>query len=72
MKAKYPTYRRAIGRAIRQQREANGWSQEKLAELADCHRNYVGRIERGEQNASIDTLFRMAEALDCSLGDLVK
>lgn len=47
-----------------------GLSQEKLAEVADCHRNFVGNIERGEQNLSIDSLVRFSTALKCSLADL--
>ena len=33
-----------------------GLSQEEFAEKVDCHRNFVGRIERGEQNPTVDTL----------------
>lgn len=48
------------------------WSQEKLAEKADLHRNYVGDIERGEENVSVDALMRIANALKVQLGDLVR
>jgi transcriptional regulator with XRE-family HTH domain len=49
-----------------------GLSQEKLGELVDCHRNYVGLIERGQQNVTIDMLGRFAEALKCSIADLME
>lgn len=48
------------------------WSQEKLAEKADLHRNYVGDIERGEENVSVDALRRIATALKVRLSDLVQ
>ena len=38
-------------------------SQEKLAEIADVHRNYVGLMERGEANVSLLTLVALAKAL---------
>lgn len=40
-------------------------SQEKLAELANVHRNYVGKVERGEQNITIDSLVRFADTFGC-------
>lgn len=47
------------------------WSQEKLAEKSDLHRNYIGDIERGEENVSIDALMRIAAALKISITDIV-
>lgn len=55
-------------RAIRTQR---GYSQEKLADLTGLHRTYVGSVERGERNISIDNMERFAEALEVSLARLV-
>ena len=40
-------------------------------ELADVHRNYVGKIERGEQNITITNLCRFAEVFDCRLSELL-
>lgn len=59
-----------LGAAIRERRRAIGLSQEDLAELIDCHRNYVGTIERGEQNITIDMLMRFAKALETSVGKI--
>jgi transcriptional regulator with XRE-family HTH domain len=46
-------------------------SQEKLAEKANLHHNYVGEVERGEKAVSIDTLLKIARALDLRVKDLV-
>lgn len=64
--------REALGFVIRERREGMGLSQEKFGEMVDCHRNYVGLIERGQQNITIDMLGRFATALECSITDLVK
>jgi len=45
-------------------------SQEKLAEKAELHHNYIGEIERGEKAASIDTIVKIAKALRVRVGDL--
>ena len=65
-------HRQLLGKAIRRRREAFGHSQEKLAELIDCHRNYVGLVERGEQNLTIDMLARFAAALGCTTAELLE
>lgn len=46
-------------------------SQEKLAEKADLHHNYIGELERGEKAAGIDTLVKIAKALGVKVRDLV-
>jgi XRE family transcriptional regulator, regulator of sulfur utilization len=46
-------------------------SQEKLAEKADLHHNYIGELERGEKAATIDTLVKIAKALRLKVSDLV-
>ena len=66
-----PIYRRKLGDAIRGRRKVRKLSQEKLAERADVHRNYIGLIERGEQNITIESLVKVAKALKCKVMDLV-
>ncbi|HNR71739.1 MAG TPA: helix-turn-helix transcriptional regulator [Verrucomicrobiota bacterium] len=55
--------REIIGKAVLRYRRRAGLSQEALAEKADIHPNYVGRIERGECSATITILLRIAKAL---------
>ena len=63
-------HRYLLGLAIRRRRQKLALSQEGLAEIADVHRNFVGHIERGEQNLSIDSLVRFSAALKVKLADL--
>jgi transcriptional regulator with XRE-family HTH domain len=48
---------------VRKLRLQRGISQEKLAELADLHRNYVGGVERGERNIALLNIVALARAL---------
>ena len=63
--------RKIIGEAIREFRKQARMSQEELAERADLHPVYVGKVERGEQWISLHALLRVAEALGVRLRDLV-
>ena len=71
MKRPIPKECRKFGAAVRIRRRATGLSQEEFAEKVDCHRNFVGRIERGEQNPTVDTLVRIARALKCKVRDII-
>ncbi|MDR0225510.1 MAG: helix-turn-helix transcriptional regulator [Burkholderiaceae bacterium] len=53
----------SFGIAVRQAREAQGWSQERLAEYSDLNRSYVGEIERGRVIASLVTVEKLAVSL---------
>ncbi len=63
--------RRAFGRRVRERRLALGLSQEALAERSGLHRTYVGSVERGERNISLDNIHTLAGALDVSPATLV-
>ncbi|MBD1837925.1 helix-turn-helix transcriptional regulator [Coleofasciculus sp. FACHB-64] len=61
-----------FGDQVRQLRKARGLSQEKLAELTDLHRTYIGGIERGERNVALVNIVRLARALRVSPSELLK
>ncbi|MBZ4373192.1 helix-turn-helix transcriptional regulator [Corallococcus sp. AS-1-6] len=46
-------------------------TQEQLGELADLHPTYISSVERAERNVSIDTMEKLARALDLSLSALL-
>ena len=59
-----------LGQRIRNYRTSKGLSQEKLAELSGVHPTYIGQIERGEKNATIESIEKIAVALNVSLSQL--
>ena len=61
---------KAVGQRIRSYRISQGLSQERLAELSGCHPTYVGQLERGEKNATLESIERIALALNVSLSTL--
>ena len=65
------TARRRFAENLRKTRKAQGLSQEGLAELADLHRTYIGAVERGERNISIDNMERLAHALGVTIQSLL-
>jgi transcriptional regulator with XRE-family HTH domain len=66
--------KRLIGDRVHELRLAKGvTSQEKLGEMAsDLHRTFIGRVERGETNISIENLQAITNALDVSLAEFFK
>lgn len=61
-----------IGQRIRSYRTQLKLSQENLAELAGLHHKYIGQLERGEKNATIETLIKVADALKIPAEKLVE
>lgn len=61
-----------FGLNVRRYRLKKNLSQEKLAELADLHRTYIGGIERGERNLSLKNINKIAIALGVKIQDLFK
>ena len=64
------TIARELGERLRAYRTQRGWSQEELAERSDLHTTYIGQLERGEKNATIESISKVAAALDISLSKL--
>ncbi len=52
-----------FGEKLRELREKRGLSQQELAELSGVHRNYVSDVERGQRNACLVNILRLATAL---------
>lgn len=61
----------AFGVAVRDARLKKGFSQEHLAERAGLHPTYVGMIERGVRNATLDVAAKLADALGSPLPKLI-
>jgi transcriptional regulator with XRE-family HTH domain len=55
---------RNIGRNLRAYRQARGLSQEAFAEVLGYHRTYMGGIERGERNLTLQSVERIAASLE--------
>ncbi len=61
----------SIGRRIRRLRKRRRWTQAELAERADISTSFLGHIERGSRKLSVETLNRIALALNCSADALL-
>ncbi|AXA94138.1 helix-turn-helix domain-containing protein [Massilia sp. YMA4] len=61
----------AFGEAVRAARQVRGLSQEELALRCEIDRSYLGAIERGEQNAGLLHLVRIAAALELRLAEII-
>ena len=66
-----PESRKIFARNLKEARVKQGLSQEELADIAGLHRTYVGSVERGERNISIDNMERLASALNITIQDLL-
>lgn len=70
-RARHRTARERFAARLRAERKARGLSQEALGELADLHPTYVGSVERGERNISIDNMERLAAAMGLDVVELL-
>lgn len=61
----------AIGNNIRALRTERGLSQFQLNVDAELSKNQIGRIERGERNVKITTLYKIAQALEVNIGEII-
>ena len=67
-----PYDHKITGRIIRRLRLERGMSQEVLSGLAAVSRTHLTEIENGNDNANVDTLWRVADALEIRLSDLIR
>lgn len=59
-----------FGRRVRELRKSKAWSQEDFAYRVGLDRSYIGGVERGERNISLENIELIAAALELSLSDL--
>lgn len=59
-----------FGRTVRALRTKAGYSQESFADAVHVHRTYMGTLERGNGNPTLDMIVRIARGLDLSLSEL--
>lgn len=62
--------RNIVGSRVRAIRKARGFTQQKLAELSELDDAYIGSVERGERNFSINTLEKIVKALEIQPAEL--
>ncbi len=60
-----------FGARLRQLRKERNVSQDELALRAQIDRSYMGRIERGQVNITLEKVYRLANALGCDAKDLL-
>ncbi|MFB9279403.1 helix-turn-helix domain-containing protein [Cohnella cellulosilytica] len=61
-----------LGERIRLLRRESNLSQEQLGELAGLHTNYIGQVERGEKNVTVESLEKIAAGLRVSMEELFR
>lgn len=61
-----------VGLVIQKKREEKGLSQEVVSGLAGIGRTHLSAIERGQRKPTLETFFRLAEALDMPPSELMK
>lgn len=63
---------KAFGKVIRQRRKEQKLTQEQLGFEADIQRIYVSKLELGQQQPSLTTIFKLANGLNCSASTLIQ
>lgn len=61
----------AFGRVLRKLRLEKGMSQETVGELANLQRKYISLLEHADYQPKLETVFRLAKALDCKPSNLI-
>ena len=66
------TLNQSFGLQVKRYRKEKGFSQEELADLCSLHRTYIGSIERGERNISLNNVEKIANALGVPVANLIE
>jgi transcriptional regulator with XRE-family HTH domain len=66
-----PDLKIVLGQRIRELRSKSGFSQESFADHCGLHRTYMGGIERGEHNLTVETLMTVSKGLAITMSDLL-
>lgn len=61
-----------LGIRIRYYRKEKNITQEKLAEICNLHPTYIGQVERGEKNATLESIYRISKGLGVSMSKLLE
>ena len=64
--------REAFGKRVRAIRRRLDLTQEQLAERTGLHHTYIGSVERGERNISLENILALVKALNCSPSELIE
>ena len=64
--------RELVAKNIRELRQERSWSQDELAARAGLHRTYIGTIERTEQSITVDSMEKLAAALNVKVSRLLE
>ncbi len=67
---KNKTIQEEFGNRVRILRKLKGWSQEEFADQCGLHRTYIGAIERGERNVSLNNIHAIAKAFGFPVKEL--
>lgn len=67
----YEEVLKKIGLNFRVERTKRTLSQEKFAELANVHTNYIGKVERGEQNLTVKKIVALANSLNVPVEEIL-
>ncbi len=66
----FKNYNLKIRKRIRKNRKKLGLSQERLAEIIDCSREHIARIENGKINIGLENFIKLAQVFNISLDEL--
>ena len=62
--------KRALGKRVRELRDARDWSQEQMGEASGMHWTYIGQVERGERNLTLESIQKIAKAFRLKISEL--